>query len=103
MEPKTPQPEQKTPSHPRVLLAASCIRSKPTPNGLELEITNGVLIKDQARALSTLWRLKLLGVKIAMDDFGTDHASLSSLQSFPFDKLKIDKTLVSGVESNLQS
>ena len=62
-----------------------------------------MLIKDQALALSTLRRLKLLGVKIAMDDFGTDYASLSSLQSFPFDKLKIDKTLVSGVESNLQS
>ena len=70
----------------------------PTPNGLELEITNGVLIKE-----STLRRLKLLGVKIAMDDFGTGYASLSSLQPFPFDKLKIDKTLVSGVESNLQS
>jgi diguanylate cyclase (GGDEF)-like protein len=73
------------------------------PNRLELEITEGVLIKDQARALSTLRRLKLLGVKIAMDDFGTGYASLSSLQSFPFDKLKIDKTFVCGVESNLQS
>jgi EAL domain-containing protein (putative c-di-GMP-specific phosphodiesterase class I) len=73
------------------------------PNRLKLEITEGLLIKDQARALSTLRRLKLLGVKIAMDDFGTGYASLSSLQSFPFDKLKIDKTFVCGVESNLQS
>jgi diguanylate cyclase (GGDEF)-like protein len=73
------------------------------PGRLELEITEGVLISDQARALATLRRLKLLGVKIAMDDFGTGYASLSGLQSFPFDKLKIDKTFVSGVESNAKS
>ena len=73
------------------------------PGRLELEITEGVLINDQARALATLRRPKLLGVKIAMDDFGTGYASLSGLQSFPFDKLKIDKTFVSGVESNAKS
>ncbi len=70
---------------------------------LELEITEGVLINDAPRALTILRRLKLLGVKIAMDDFGTGFASLSSLQSFPFDKIKIDRTFVSGVESNPQS
>jgi EAL domain-containing protein (putative c-di-GMP-specific phosphodiesterase class I) len=47
--------------------------------------------------------LKILGVKIAMDDFGTGYASLSSLQSFPFDKIKIDRTFISGVDSNAQS
>ena len=55
-----------------------------------------MLVNDQARALATLRRLKLLGVKIAMDDFGTGYASLSGLQSFPFDKLKIDKTFLGG-------
>jgi EAL domain-containing protein (putative c-di-GMP-specific phosphodiesterase class I) len=60
-------------------------------------------MNDPARALATLRRLKLLGVKIVMDDFGTGYASLSGLQSFPFDKLKIDKTFVSGVESNAKS
>jgi predicted signal transduction protein with EAL and GGDEF domain len=73
------------------------------PARLELEITEGVLINDPARALSILRRLKLLGVKIAMDDFGTGYASLSSLQSFPFDKIKIDRTFVSGVDHNGQS
>ena len=73
------------------------------PGRLELEITEGVLINDPARALSILRRLKALGVKIAMDDFGTGYASLSSLQSFPFDKIKIDRTFIAGVDSNLQS
>ena len=70
---------------------------------LEFEITEGTLINDPPRALSILRRLKILGVKIAMDDFGTGYASLSSLQSFSFDKIKIDRTFVSGVESNGQS
>ena len=53
------------------------------PGRLELEITEGVLIDDPPRALSILRRLKLLGVKIAMDDFGTGYASLSSLAVVP--------------------
>ena len=73
------------------------------PARLELEITEGVLINDSSRALSILRRLKALGVKIAMDDFGTGYSSLSSLQSFPFDKIKIDRTFISGVDSNQQS
>jgi EAL domain-containing protein (putative c-di-GMP-specific phosphodiesterase class I) len=74
-----------------------------SPGRLELEITEGVIFDDPARALSILRRLKALGVKIAMDDFGTGYASMSSLQSFPFDKIKIDRTFVSGVEFNSQS
>ena len=73
------------------------------PKRLELEITEGVLINDSSRALSILRRIKTLGVKIAMDDFGAGYASLSSLQSFPFDKIKIDRTFISGVDSNQQS
>jgi diguanylate cyclase (GGDEF)-like protein len=73
------------------------------PSRLELEITEGVLIDDLSRAISTLRRLKLLGVRIAMDDFGTGYASLSYLQSFPFDKIKIDKSFISDVDRNPQS
>jgi diguanylate cyclase (GGDEF)-like protein len=73
------------------------------PGRLELEVTEGVLIGDPSRALSILRRLKILGVKISMDDFGTGYASLSSLQSFPFDKIKIDRTFVSGVDHNPNS
>jgi len=70
---------------------------------LELEITEGALIGDQQRALTLLRRLKALGVRIAMDDFGTGYSSLSYLQSFPFDKIKIDQTFVAKVETNPQS
>jgi diguanylate cyclase (GGDEF)-like protein/PAS domain S-box-containing protein len=70
---------------------------------LELEITEGVLIGDISRTLSILRRLKALGVRIAMDDFGTGYSSLSNLQSFPFDKIKIDQSFISNLESNRQS
>ena len=74
-----------------------------SPKRLEFEITEGVLINDPSRALSILRRLKNLGLKIAMDDFGTGYASLSSLQSFPFDKIKIDRSFISKAHANPQS
>ena len=70
---------------------------------LELEITEGVLIDDPSRGLSVLRRLKSLGVRIAMDDFGKGYSSLSYLQSFPFDKIKIDRAFISKVAENPQS
>jgi EAL domain-containing protein (putative c-di-GMP-specific phosphodiesterase class I) len=70
---------------------------------LELEITEGVLIGDFSRAVSILRRLKTLGVRISMDDFGTGYSSLSYLQSFPFDKIKIDQSFILNVKSNAQS
>jgi diguanylate cyclase (GGDEF)-like protein/PAS domain S-box-containing protein len=70
---------------------------------LELEITEGVLIGDFSRAVAILRRLKGLGVRIAMDDFGTGYSSLSYLQSFPFDKIKIDQAFISNLERNPQS
>ena len=70
---------------------------------LELEITEGVLIDDFSRALSILRRLKALGVRIAMDDFGTGYSSLSYLQSFPFDKIKIDQSFIKNLDRNPQS
>lgn len=66
---------------------------------LEIELTESGLIADHARALATITRLKTLGVSIAMDDFGTGYSSLALLQHFPFDKIKIDRSFISGVAS----
>jgi diguanylate cyclase (GGDEF)-like protein/PAS domain S-box-containing protein len=73
------------------------------PTRLEVEITEGVLIGDFTRALNLLRRLKALGIRIAMDDFGTGYSSLSYLQSFPFDKIKIDRSFISNLEATSQS
>ena len=64
------------------------------PRRLELEITESVLLDQNAANLSILHDLRALGVRISMDDFGTGYSSLSYLRSFPFDKLKIDQTFV---------
>ncbi len=73
------------------------------PSRLELEITEGVLIGDFTRAVAILRRLKHLGVRIAMDDFGTGYSSLSYLQSFPFDKIKIDQAFVANLGHSQQA
>ncbi|MGA2994122.1 sensor domain-containing protein [Bradyrhizobium sp.] len=73
------------------------------PGRLELEITEGVLIEDFDRGLALLRRLKGLGVRISMDDFGSGYSSLSYLQAFPFDKIKIDRTFVMNLGRTPQS
>jgi len=85
------------------LVHAVLLETGLSPGRLELEVTEGVLIDDFSRAVSILRRLKSLGVRIAMDDFGTAYSSLSYLQSFPFDKIKIDQAFISNVERNRQS
>ena len=65
-----------------------------SPQRLELEITETVLLQDNPAILAMLHRLKDCGVRIAMDDFGTGYSSLSYLRSFPFDKIKIDQSFI---------
>ncbi len=62
---------------------------------LELEITESVLLQNTETNTATLHRLRELGVRISMDDFGTGYSSLSYLRSFPFDKIKIDRSFIS--------
>lgn len=65
-----------------------------SPLRLELEITESIFLADSDANLATLHQLRDFGVRISMDDFGTGYSSLSYLRSFPFDKIKIDRSFV---------
>jgi predicted signal transduction protein with EAL and GGDEF domain len=73
------------------------------PGRLELEITETVLLAGTEATLAVLHQLRRLGVRIAMDDFGTGYSSLSYLQTFPFDRIKIDRSFVKGVAEDVGS
>jgi diguanylate cyclase (GGDEF)-like protein/PAS domain S-box-containing protein len=70
------------------------------PKRLELEITETLLLEKSDSVLATLHALRALGVRISMDDFGTGYSSLSYLRSFPFDKIKIDRSFIRGLGDN---
>jgi diguanylate cyclase (GGDEF)-like protein len=64
------------------------------PSRLELEITESIFLEGSEATLKVLHALRALGIRIALDDFGTGYSSLSYLQSFPFDKIKIDRSFI---------
>lgn len=70
------------------------------PGRVDLEITESVLLVESASTLETLHQLRSLGVRTSMDDFGTGYSSLSYLRSFPFDKVKIDRSFVHDLHRN---
>jgi diguanylate cyclase (GGDEF)-like protein len=83
-----------------VALVTDTLRAAGLPaNRLELEITESILVGDKPRVLGVLTALRALGVHIALDDFGTGYSSLSYLSSFPFDRIKIDRSFVTDVDS----
>ncbi|HET6818743.1 MAG TPA: bifunctional diguanylate cyclase/phosphodiesterase [Mycobacteriales bacterium] len=69
-------------------------RSGVNPSRIVLEITESLLVEDSSAAIETLWRLRGLGLRLAVDDFGTGYSSLSRLSEMPIDEMKIDKSFV---------
>ena len=73
------------------------------PHRLELELTESTIIGDKVRSLHILRQIKALGVSVALDDFGTGYSSLETLRAFPFDKIKLDRSFMSEIETSLQA
>ncbi len=75
-------------------------RSGLQPNRLEIEITESVFLEGEGPTVALLHKLRAMGVRVALDDFGTGYSSLSYLRSFPFDKIKIDKSFIDAVAND---
>jgi len=85
------------------LVLAALKDSRLAPQRLELEITETLLLDRSEQVLKTLHALRKIGVRISMDDFGTGYSSLAYLRSFPFDKIKIDRSFVRDLGQNPDS
>jgi len=83
-------------------VAAALNDSGLPPQCLELELTESMSMKHPERTVTLLARLKAMGVSIAIDDFGTGYSNLSYLKRFPVDKLKLDRSFVSGITTNVE-
>lgn len=79
------------------VILCALVESGLPPERLELELTESVLMQNTANANAVLRQLKNIGISIALDDFGTGYSSLSYLTTFPFDKIKIDKSFTQGL------
>ncbi|RTL64073.1 MAG: bifunctional diguanylate cyclase/phosphodiesterase [Hyphomicrobiales bacterium] len=87
---------------PKTILAILMETGLP-PRRLELEITESSIIQDKVRSLQSLRQIRALGVSIAIDDFGTGYSSLETLRSFPFDRIKLDRSFMNEVEHSVQA
>lgn len=76
-------------------------QSKLNPFLIELEITEGTIVRQPSKFIEILLRLKSLGIRLAIDDFGTGYSSMSYLKNFPIDHLKIDQSFVKNLEDDI--
>ena len=84
------------------MVTAALNESGMSPHKLQLEITETVLLQNTFTTLATLHELRKMGVQIALDDFGTGYSSLSYLRSFPFDKIKIDRSFIQDLSNGAE-
>ena len=84
------------------MVTAALHESGMPPRKLQLEITESVLLQNTFTTLATLHELRKMGVQIALDDFGTGYSSLSYLRSFPFDKIKIDRSFIQDLSNGAE-
>jgi len=82
---------------------AALLEAKMPATRLELEITESLLLNENEMTLRALHDLRAMGVRISMDDFGTGYSSLSYLRSFPFDKIKIDRSFMADLTTRRDS
>jgi diguanylate cyclase (GGDEF)-like protein/PAS domain S-box-containing protein len=85
------------------LISGALAAARLPPHRLEIEVTEAVLLQATEPALATLRKLREMGVRIALDDFGTGYSSLSYLRTFPFDKLKVDRSFIKDLGEDDQS
>lgn len=78
-----------------ILIESGC-----KPQWIELEVTEGEIMKNPQSAIEVLGKISQMGIELAVDDFGTGYSSLSYLKHLPIDKLKIDKSFIDGLPNN---
>jgi diguanylate cyclase (GGDEF)-like protein len=86
-------------------LADLVVETRIDPERFELEITEGMLLGDDALTHDSLRRIRAMGFRIALDDFGTGYSSLSYLQRYPIDKIKIDRSFITnlGIDNDAEA
>ena len=91
--------------HPGLVEEVSAALSETgmAPRHLALEITESVIMQKRSTAVDILRALKDLGVRLVMDDFGTGYSSITNLKSFPVEVLKLDRSMVEGMDTDAQN
>ena len=85
------------------VIAGQIERAGGSPEGLEIEITELIVMRDADHSAATLRQLHDMGIRIILDDFGTGYSSLSVLKRFPVDMIKIDQTLIRPIATDMES